>query len=348
MKIALVNPPIAGHVGRGTGVYTQSLFDSICKNKDIEISQVNTRDDFRKFDLVHFPYFDPFFLTLPLLRNYKNIVTVHDLIPIAFPDFFPKGIRGKVKWQIQKLSLERSDAILTDSIASKKDIEKFTSIKPEKIHVIPLGVGEEFKIVKSEKVLDIVKQKFNLPDNFILHAGDVNPNKNILGLIRAFYLLTKSFKNLSLVLTGKGFAVDTVQLREINNLITDLELGDSILKLGFISTDELAVLYNLAKVYIQPSFAEGFGLPVLEAMACGCPTVVSNITSLTELTENASVLFDPNKDDEIAKGIFEILNNRDKKDKIVKKGLERVKDFSWDKCARETIKIYRSVISKVH
>lgn len=347
LSIALVSPPIIGHKFRGTGEYTTQLYESLKEYKNIDVSLVEVNDHLDKFDLVHFPYFDQFFLTLPILRTYKNVVTVHDLIPLAFPEHFPKGIRGTIKWQIQKISLLRSDAILTDSFASKGDILKYTTASEDKVHIVPLGVRKEFQVTKNAELLNNIKKKLKIPDNFILHVGDVNYNKNIIGLIKAFSYVTAEYK-IFLVLVGRGFIEYSSQLNKINNLITELGMVNRIVKLGHISLDELIALYNLAKAYIQPSFAEGFGLPVLEAMACGCPTIVSKTSSLTELVGDASIMVNPHDEKDIAKGILEILNNETKQQEIIKKGLQRASKFSWDKCAEETVKIYKSIILKVH
>lgn len=346
IKVALIKPPLIGHQYRGTGEYARRLYYSLSKHREIDISLVDGKilDD---FDIIHYPYFDPFFLTLPFFKKRKTVVTVHDLIPLKFPEHFPPGLRGSIKWQLQKLSLTKVDAVITDSFSSKKDIMKYTGMSEDKIHVIYLGVGEEFKIIHSNKILKGIKNKLKLPDEFILHVGDVNYNKNIEGLIKAFNIVRGSYLTLNLVLVGDGFVNPSPQLSQINRLINSLNLRDKVCFIGHVATDDLVGLYNLAKVYLQPSFAEGFGLPVLEACACGCPVVCSNQSSLPEIVENKAILVDPYKIENIAKGTLKVLNcDKNQYRGLVENGFSHVKKFTWSRCAFETVNIYKKIISK--
>ncbi len=344
MKIAMINPPIAGHKFRGTGTYSEELFKALKKMDDVDISRVDYGSDLSRFDAVHYPYFDPFFLTLPVIKTRPTIVTVHDLIPFKFPTYFPKGVKGTIKWLIQKLSLKQAKAVLTDSIASQNDIAAFTGIDKTQISVIYLGVRSEFKILKSADTLQKVREKYKLPEKFLLHVGDLNYNKNIPGIIRAFAKLSQKYSDLYLVLVGNGFVEQSVQLVQLTSLISQMGLEDKVKRLGYIGLSDLVGVYNLAQVYLQISFTEGFGLPVIEAMACGCPTVVSNNSSLPELTAEAAILVDPDKTDEIAPNISEIITDEKKRNDLVQKGLQKVKEFTWDKCARETLQVYKSII----
>lgn len=344
LKIALINPPLPGHKQRGIGTYTEELFNALKKADEIDIVAVDINQNLSKFDLIHYPYFDPFFLTLPIVKDKPTIVTVHDLIPLNYPDKFPRGLRGEIKWFVQKQSLKAAKNIITDSYASKKDIVKFTGISEEKINVIYLGVREEFKVIKSQKILDEVKVKYSLPKKFILYVGDVNYNKNILGIIKSFSEVTKKNKDINLILVGNGFINDSIQLSEINNLISEFRLKEKVKKIGYIALSDLVGVYNLAKVYLQPSFAEGFGLPVLEAIACGCPVVTSNISSLPELVDDAALLVDPKNAEDIVKSILKIIDNSTLREAITKRGLQRVREFNWVRCASETLNIYKKVI----
>lgn len=344
INVALVSPPIGGHKFRGTGTYGEELFKALKRADLIDISWVKYGSDLQGFDLVHYPYFDPFFLTLPVVKVRPTAVTVHDLIPLIYPDQFPRGIRGEIKWFMQKLSLQGSRAVITDSLVSKADIRKFTGMDEEKIRVIYLGVRKEFKVLKSPDVLNYVRKKYHLPDNFILHVGDVNYNKNISGAIKAFSRLSGKHSGLYLVLVGRGFVEDSAQLRQLIDLISRLGLAGKVMRLGFIDLSDLVGVYNLAQVYLQLSYAEGFGLPLLEAMACGCPVIAGNLSSLPELAGDAAILVDPDKADKIALNISEIITDAGKRNKLIRKGLQRVTEFSWDKCARQTVEVYRQIL----
>ena len=344
INIALVDPPIAGHKFRGTGTYGEELFKALKKKEEVDISWVNYGSDIKEFDLVHYPYFDPFFLTLPIMKHKPTVVTVHDLIPLRFPDQFPKGIRGEIKWFIQKLSLGGAEVILTDSVASKNDIAKFTEIDKEKIKVVYLGVRNEFKVIKEGNILDKVRRKYSLPEKFLLHVGDVNYNKNISGMIKAFAKISQKYSDLYSILVGNGFIEDSPQLSQLINIISQLGVGDKIKRLGYIELLDLVGVYNLAQVYLQLSFAEGFGIPVLEAMASGCLVISSNTSSLPELVGEASLLVNPKNEEEIAENIEIILTNKGEMQELREKGIKRAKEFTWEKCAEETLEVYKSIL----
>lgn len=343
LKIALVTPPLSGHNYRGIGTYTNKLYQALQKIREIEAELINIRDNFNDFDLIHFPYFDPFFLTLPLVKVKPTVVTVHDLIPLRFPKYFLPGFKGRFKWQIQKFSLRNTSTIVTDSYASKEDIVRLTGIIPSKINVIYLGVDDKFRIIKDKEKLEKIRQNLYLPKEFILYVGDVNYNKNILGLINAFHLLNKSHKDLNLVLIGNGFIEDSHELQEVIGLIKEAGLERKIHRLGYIDKTDLIGVYNHSKVYIQVSFAEGFGLPVLDAMACGIPVVASNTSSLPEIVGEAGLLVDPYNVKQIASSISTLYANQKRRKELIKKGLARVKLFTWEKCAKVTLQVYKSI-----
>ena len=196
-----------------------------------------------------------------------------------------------------------------------------------------------FKVIKEESILKRISEKYNLPENFVLYVGDVNYNKNIPGLIKAFAGLKG---DLSLVLTGKAFLEDDLrENQEITKLIKTLKLEKKVIRLGFLTTEDLVVLYNLAAVYCQPSFYEGFGLPVLEAMACGCPVVAANTSSLPEICGPAAIMVDPHYINDMIKGLQEALL---KKEELKEKGFAQVRKFSWEKTAKKTYEIYQKVV----
>ncbi len=350
IKVALEASALQGKQAlRGVGFYTERLLQAFDKTKPagfkIEVVKFpyrqSNRDNYR---LVHFPYFDPFFLTLPFKRSCPTVVTVHDLIPIKFASHFPKGLRGFIKWQFQKLLLRQVEAIITDSEASRKDIAKIISYPKEKIYRIYLAAGEEFKKVKTRQLKEVV-QKYSLPKDFILYVGDLNWNKNVVGLLKSFCLLKSQRPKLKLVLVGKAFLEkDLLERRAITEFIKKRNLSNEIKFVGFVSTAELVALYRLASCYCQLSFYEGFGLPVLEAMACGCPVVCSNKGSLPEIVGRAAVLVDPYKEKKTAEVVNEVLSNKKLQKKLSRAGLRQAKKFSWKKTAKETLDVYKRVL----
>jgi len=369
MKIAInISPLKSAHKYRGIGFYTKNLIEALKKYKPENeyIFFTRTANLPENADLVHYPYFDVFNWTLPLFKKKPTVVTIHDLTPLVFPDNFPRGIKGEIKWRLQKFSLKNASAIITDSENSKKDIIKFAGFLKEKVHVISLSAAKEFRKleigncpVKRDPALREkleITQKYQLPDVFVLYVGDINWNKNILGLIKAFSTIQLSnHLAIKLVLVGKAFKnKELKETQEIDELINQLGIKDSVLKLGFVSNQDLTAIYNLASVYCQPSFYEGFGLPCLEAMACGTPVIAANIAALKEVCGEAAIYVDPHNADEIASGILKVIKSGglpagkagSNHQALIEKGLKQAKKFSWKKVAKETVEVYKRAISE--
>lgn len=344
LRIGIVTPEIQGHRTRGTGTYAMELYNALRNVPHIHVDQIDSEADSDRYDLIHYPSFDPFFLTLPWWRTKPTVVTVHDLIPLRYPEQFPPGMRGKLKWQIQRFALSRVNAIITDSEASKADIITYTGIPPEMIRVVYLGVSSLFQPVESQERIQEIVQKYGLPKQFILHVGDVNYNKNSLRLFKALSTLRGRGEPVHLVCVGKGFVTPTKELAQLQSYIQEHTLESEISFPGYIPLDDLVCLYSAAMCYVHPSLAEGFGLPVLDAMACGCPTVVSDTTSLSEIATGVAVMVDPEKVGTIADGISRVLGDAPLRQELRRKGVEHAKHFTWEKTARETANIYLEVI----
>lgn len=348
MRIAIdVSPLKAGHFlqhrVRGTGFYVENLERSLLKyypkNKYIFFTRGEKLP--KDIDLVHYPYFEPFFLTLPFKLYAKTVVTVHDLTPLAFPKYFPAGIKGKLKWIMQKRVLKKVDQIITDSNCSKNDIVKYTDFPEKRINVIYLAPAEEFKKIKiSENMISELIKKYHLPDKFILYVGDVTWNKNLPRLVEA---IKKT--NLKLVLVGKTLIDEKFDKtnpwnKDLNNVIEIIRGDEQFIRTGFVPTNDLVSIYNLATVFVMPSLYEGFGLPILEAMACGCPVVTTKEGSIPEVAGDAVYYVDAYDLDSIISGIEKIFYDQKAKNELSAKGLDRVKNFSWKKVTDETVGIY--------
>lgn len=349
MTIAINTEPLmTGYRTQGTGIYTQQLVKALK-----EYFKENTYREFSRkqklvgdnLDVIHYPYFNPFFLTLPLYKRYPTVVTVHDLIPLVFPKHFPVGFKGRLKWEIQKWSLQNASAIIADSESSKNDIIKFTGINKERIHVIYLAARKEFKKTnrKSKKVEEM-RKKYNLPGEFVLYVGDIIWSKNIPTLIKAI----KKVK-IPLVMVGKQTTAKDFDRYNLWNkdlvLFAKLVEGDkNILRLGFIPNEDLVAIFNLATVFVMPSIYEGFGLPILEAMSCGCPVVTTREGSLSEVAGEGAYYVDPYDINSIADGIVAVYFNKSIQNKLSEEGLEQIKKFSWRKTAEKTLDIYKNVL----
>jgi glycosyltransferase involved in cell wall biosynthesis len=248
-----------------------------------------------------------------------------------------------LKWFWQKHLLQKTAGILTDSSASKEEIINITGISQDKIKVIYLGVNEEFKKIKDKNLLEKARKNMNLPDHFLLTVGDVNWNKNIPNLIRTFSLVNKKDNQLQLLLVGKGFVSESLELREIMKLIESFGLSDKVIRRSDLSLLDLVNVYNLADLFILTSFAEGFGLPLLEAYSCQCPALTTKAGSLQEIAGKSAIYIEPHDISNMAEIVKEILSNKEKKQEMITYGLKRVSEFSWKKCARETLEFYKQV-----
>lgn len=185
---------------RGVGYYTDNLLKNLKSIPDIEIQEFDNLSEIKKADIIHYPFFDLFNHSLPLLKKFPTIVTIHDTIPLVFPENFPVGFKGYLMNKIQLLSLINVSGIITDSESSKKDIHKYLHVNLEKIYSISLAVTDDFKIIKDRKKLINLKSKYKLPDKYALYIGNVNWNKNLINLTQACINV-----GINVVFIGKDF-----------------------------------------------------------------------------------------------------------------------------------------------
>jgi glycosyltransferase involved in cell wall biosynthesis len=326
MKIAIDSGPLtSGHAVRGIGVYTRELL------KAIKIDGVDvTKTDISKYDLVHLTSFKPFEVSLPFSKpkGTKFVLTIYDFIPLVYPDHYPTGIRGGLAWQINKYLIKKNvDAIVTISETSKKDIVRFLGIDPKIVHVIYLAPRQVFKKLEIRNSKLEIAKRHGLPEHFAMYVGDVNYNKNIPNLVKACKIA-----KIPLVICGKqAKEIDTLDLNhaELKHLKNIDWTG--VIRLGFVSDEDLVAIYNLATVYVQPSFYEGFGLPAIEAVACDTPVSVARSQCMIEVLGDDFAYCDPNDAKAMAKAILD--PNKDKK-------LPRI--YSWEKTAKETLEVYEN------
>ncbi len=278
-------------------------------------------------------------------KKTRLIVTVHDLSFERYPKTF--SVRRRF-WHIfvnPKKICERADKIITVSESSKKDIIDLYGIDAKKIKVIYSGVSERFRVIsRNDEKLIRVKEKYHLPYKFVLYLGTIEPRKNIKGIIQAYAQMRKNamteekFNELleyKLVVAGSvGWLSE-----EIFSEIKKSEFKNSIKVINFVEDADKEFVFNLASLFVYPSFFEGFGFPVLEAMSCGVPVIASNNSSLPEIAESAAILVDPTKPQEISDAMKEVLLNGNLRSKLIEKGVARAKEFNWQKTARSTLNI---------
>lgn len=354
MRIAFnILPLKTAHKLRGIGYYTSNLLEKLKDDESLEILEFTNINEVKDVDIIHYTWFDFYFHTLPIRRKFKTLVTIHDVIPLLFPQHYPAGFKGKLNFVLQKLALRSVNAIITDSNISKRDLIKYLKVKEDLVFPILLAADKDFKVISDSELLKI-KRKFNLPEKFILYVGDVNWVKNLPFLIEGFSKLKRNplLNNLKLILVGGVFLKkvenydhpELASIKKVNQLIKDFMLDQEIIRPGRIEKSDLIVFYNLATCYVQPSFYEGFGLPVLEALSCGTPVVCSNTGSLKEVGGNAAIYFDPTEENQFIKVAEEVLMSNSLQKKLSELSLKQAKKFSWDKVKQETVEVYRKIL----
>ena len=237
----------------------------------------------------------------------------------------------------------RSRRILTVSEASKRDIIRFLNVPPEKIVVVYNAIDEPFRVTPSEEAIARVRERYQLDHRFVLYVGNIKPHKNLVRLIEAFDRLRKcGFDELTLLIIGDEIS----KLPALRRAVHSHKLHRHVRFLGYLPDDTLAILYRLAAVFVFPSLSEGFGLPPIEAMACGAPVVTSNVSSLPEVTGGAAVLVDPYDVESIADGIVRVLSNPALREELRVKGIARAREFSWERSVSRTREIYQEVAGR--
>lgn len=273
----------------------------------------------------------------------KQFIIVYDLTTLL-PDIsknHKKSTRIREKFFLRS-AVKKSQAVICISKNTAKDLISFFNLKPEKVNVVYPGVRSVFRIIgKTEEKSAIIK-KFTLPAKFILSVGTLEPRKNGINLVSAFKIFLEKAKHqdVFLIFVGKkGWLYD-----ELFQKIKDYQLEERVVFLGYVSDEDLAVIYNLAICLVYPSFYEGFGLPVAEAMACGCPVVTSNLSSIPEITGQSAILVDPNSTEQIAAGLEKLCGDKAYRQELIKGGLAQVNQFNY----RNTASGWLAIAEKVY
>jgi len=284
-------------------------------------------------------FFAPHFLLSPLSPACRLVMTFHDLSFEYFPEFFPWRKRLWHDFLNPRGRAHQADKIIAVSDSTRDDLVDLYGVTQEKIRVIYSGVGEEFKKVISDKSqLTSVRKKYKLPEKFILYFGTLEPRKNLDGLIRAYEIFRQkngSLSDVKLVIAGSRGWLDKKIFAAAKNSFFQRDIFFS----GFVAPADKVYLYNLASLFIYPSFFEGFGFPPLEAMSCGAPVVCSNTSSFPEVVGDSALMVDPYNFGEMAWAMAEVLNDDRLRENMIQRGLEQAKKFNWDKCAKETLEL---------
>lgn len=270
-----------------------------------------------------------------------SVVTIHDTTLWMFPGYHPRRRLLAMRPFIPR-GARHARAIIAVSNATKRDVVRTLKVPESKVHVIYEAAAPQFRPLPRTGAVEAVRHKYGLPESFVLYVGTIEPRKNLVRLFQAFDLVRRQGCNSSaLALVGNRGWSDATILSSVERL----GLNGAVRVLGHAPTEDVVALYNLADVVVLPSLYEGFGLPVIEAMACGTPVVTSPNGSLAEIAGSAAEFVDPTQVDSIAAGLRAVLSDRERRADLHAAGLRRAAQFSWEAAAQQTRRVYELVAS---
>ncbi|MCS7231963.1 MAG: glycosyltransferase family 1 protein [Elusimicrobiota bacterium] len=355
MRIGIDIQSITGKLS-GIGFYTKNLLQHL-KSIDSENEYIPIFDKFfqgnlstykrvvweqiilpsklytEKIDILHIPGFSP-----PLIKNCRLALTLHDLIGVRIPEN-NLSLFSRLYWgKYLPILAKTVDIIITVSQHSKYDIMELLKIDEKNIVVIYLAAGKEFRVINDEEGIKNVKIKYNIAENpYVLYVGNIEYRKNLFRLVKVWESLSIPYK---LVIVGSKTKFSEMLMK----YIVEKNLKKRIVLTGYVPINDLVLLYNGASLFVYPSLYEGFGLPVIEAMSCGVPVVTSNTSALPEVVGDAGIMVNPLNSEELQSAIIKVLTDNVLHRNLRKKGLERAKMFSWEKTAKETLKVYKMLM----
>lgn len=320
---------------RGTAKFIVSPFDNQIFCEQVWLPYIALKE---KADLVHFPAFPP-----ALLTSKKYILTIHDATIWKFPDTLSWKGRYYLK-PLTAMAALRAARIVTVSESSKRDIAQCARIPADKIVNAGEAIGEGFEVIEDKGFLESIRTRYTLPKKYILSVGSIEPRKNLSLLLDAYKQLRSdpAFADCGLVLTGRKAWGNDLLL----NKIRELKLEKNVHVTGYVPEKDLDAIYNMAEIFVFPSYYEGFGLPPLEAMACGAPVIASNASSLPEVLGDAAIFIDPHNAGDLAERIKRIMQDEGLRKELRTKGFARSKIFYWEDTAKKIMDIYRSLSSE--
>ena len=279
----------------------------------------------------------------PPLPNKPFLFTMHCVSNFVHPEFYPTFIRWRLN-ALQKVGLRRAASVLCVSSFVSGKVREMFNVPTERLHTIHNGVGPEFFYTSPEIARQHVADQLGIDYPYVLYVGKLQARKNVIGLIRAYARYRRESNSpAKLLLVGRK--VETSE--GIDATIEELGLQREVVQLGYLpppSDDPespLPYLYSAARMFVLPSFYEGFGIPILEAMACGCPVITSNATSLPEVAGNAALIVSPHSTEELAEAMVRIDSDAETRTRLIELGIQRARQLTWENCARETLNAYR-------
>jgi glycosyltransferase involved in cell wall biosynthesis len=285
--------------------------------------------------MVHEPHY-----VLPPLVQCRSVVTIHDCIHLMFPEYLPNRLGYYYAKASMWTATRKADRILTVSEASKRDILRFFDVAPDRVSVIHNAIDERFLAPADAERMDLVRQRYQLDHPFVLYVGNIKPHKNIERLIAAFARARGQLGNdVKLIIVGDEIS----KYPGLRQSVHKHKLDKFVRFLGFQPMETLAAFYRLARAFVFPSLYEGFGLPPLEAMACGTPVITSNVSSLPEVAGGAALLVDPYDEEAIASAMVRAVTDETLRAELIEKGKQRARTFSWTQSVQRIHEIYMQV-----
>ena len=373
LKIAIEARPIKWSYGTGIGNYTYCLIQKLAevdRGNDYAFLWPDTgdtaelpfprshgiynlpKDDEReefeiplwlakeRVDLFHLPQNG---FRIPQAKTCKIVVTIHDLIPYFLPEMVRPSFLKRFTREMPYI-VERADQIVTVSEASKRDIISVFGIEPAKITVLPSAPSVAYRPLSPEATGRRLASTYGIKRRFILYVGGLNPRKNVAELIQAYAKINRELRDgQQLLILGP----ECKHRFRLQLLAEALGLKDRVIFPGFVANGDLPLFYNGADLFVYPSLYEGFGLPPIEAMACGTPVITSNVSSLPEVVGQAALQFAPDDTLQLAESIFRVLDDLTLRRLLITKGLERSANYSWDRIARQMLNLYQTVVNDV-
>lgn len=279
---------------------------------------------------------------IPISRKFKTIATLYDLIPLSFPEAYLKNQPLDIRLGYRSIlkRYKKADHIISISEATKKDAIRLLGIPEDRITVVPLAFDKKlFHSLKDFNAIKKVKIKYNLPERYFLYSGSLEPHKNVERVLKVF----KSLSNLPEKFVFIGIHSQG-QRESFLSQIRELNLTERVKHLGYVEDGDLSALFCGATAFVFPSLKEGFGLPALESMACGCPVISSNLSAMPEVVGDADILIDPYDEKALQESMVRLSSDEKLREQLKAKGLKRASSFSWERCAQKTLEVYKKIL----
>jgi glycosyltransferase involved in cell wall biosynthesis len=325
-----VSPDDAGRISRthrGSTIVNRSKKYSVR-----ELVSMSLQANRAGISVFHAPHY-----TLPFGLAMRRVVTIHDVIHLRFPEYFSRVQRAYARLVIGH-ACRAADAVIVDSEFAGRELVRFVPGAKDKLHVIPLGVSTDYAPGGNDADSLAFRRTHKIDGPFLLYVGSLKPHKNVGTLLRSFAGL-RSLAGLQLVLVGEKLELNET----LNALCAGAGIVERVRSLGWLAEPDLIEAYRGAAAVVLPSLYEGFGFPVLEAMACGTPVIASNAASIPEVMGDAGIMVDPTSEAEVSDAIRAVIDNPSLRESLREKGLRRARLFGWDRCAEATLDLYRSL-----